>query len=164
MIFPNVLPFVTFYGEDTETYYELPVANAAMRFQVENYYDREAISAKKDFRIRGIRFAVDLAFDQTMDHDVMRDLVNAMQVNSTMSFYMQKEIDIDQTTDFVQIISTSFASDLNYNNQIRQHNYRMSFTGTISDFGIGLYYVIDNDGFFVLTNDGSRIIADATVY
>lgn len=164
MIFPNLLPKVTFYNPVTGNYHELEVSNAGMRFQMEQYFDRESISARKHVKTRGLRFAVDLTFNQTLSHDAMRDLLNEIMVYPSMRLYLSAQSDIDANTDSLDILSTSFSADLNYRNQVRNHGYSLSFSGSIVDSKVGVFFVVDNLGVFILTNDGSRIVVDANIF
>jgi len=49
-------------------------------------------------------------------------------------------------------------------NTIARHGYEMSFTGVFPDIGIGLAYIITNDEFLYLTNDGDRYIVQLNPY
>lgn len=164
MIFPNLLPNVTFYNPVTDRYYELDVSTANMKFEMEQHYSVESLSARKIVKTRGLRFSVDLVFSQTGQHDVMRDLLNEICQYPSIKLYLTKESDIEEGVDSLDILSTSFSADLNYGNQIRRHGYSLSFTGYIVDSKVGTFFVVDNLGVFILTNDGSKITVDVNIY
>lgn len=161
MTFPRTLPIVTIEVPDSGTFYELPVYASRMSFGLESFYQREAISAKKDYAPRDLRFNMSLSFDQTQNHDTLRDLFNELvEVQDgaiRMHFSTQDEI----SDNYIEVINEGFAAAMNYENQIRKHNYNLNFTAV---FAGGLFaFVIDNDGFFVLDNSGNRIKVQLTL-
>jgi hypothetical protein len=162
MIFPKQLPYVTFYIPDAEQYYQLGVSGCEFKFTFEPYYTREAISAKRDTKMRGMRFDMDFTFAQTQDHSTMRSLWNNIYAlpNSEIRMYLM-EIDlIDAYADYFSVITRDFVANHTYSNTIGRHGYNMSFTSALPDLGIGVAYLINEDGVFVLTNEGERIYVD----
>ena len=160
MIFPKTLPYVTMYVPDTDQYYELPVFASRLNFALESFYQREAISGSKDYKPRGVRFDMSLSFDQTQNHDTLREFFNQLVTvqDSPVHMYFQKQEDIINSTDYLEVLNSDFAASLKYENQIRKHGYNLNFTGRNYDIGIGLFYIIMNDGDFVLNNEGQRLL------
>jgi hypothetical protein len=160
MIFPAKLPYVTMYVPDTDQYYELPVFASRLNFALESFYQREAISGSKDYKPRGVRFDMSLSFDQTQNHDTLREFFNQLVTvqDSPVHMYFQKQEDIINSTDYLEVLNSDFAASLKYENQIRKHGYNLEFTGRFSDLGIGLFYILTNDGGFVLNNEGQRLV------
>lgn len=72
--------------------------------------------------------------------------------------YFSSQEEIIDTTDYLSLLNSDFAASLKYDNQIRKHGYNLSFTGRFSELGIGLFYVITNDEFFVLNNAGQKLV------
>lgn len=159
MIFPRTLPFVTAYIPDTDQYYELPVFASRLNFALESYYQREAISGSKDYKPRGVRFDMSLSFDQTQNHDTLREFFNEMveTQNTEIRMYFSSQAGITDSEDYVSVINDAFAANLDYQNQIRKHGYSLNFTGKIIDEQAGVFFVITDDGDFVIDNQGQRI-------
>jgi len=159
MIFPKTLPFVTAYILDTDQYYELPVFASRLNFALESFYQREAISGSKDYKPRGVRFDMSLSFDQTQNHDTLREFFNEMvQVQDTeIRMYFSSKQGITDPQDYIGVINDSFAANLNYENQIRKHGYSLNFTGRIVTENQGVFFVITDDGDFVVDSQGERI-------
>lgn len=160
MIFPKTLPKVTMYVPDSEQYYELGVFASRLNFSLESFYQREAISGSKDYKPRGVRFDMSLSFDQTQNHDTLREFFNELVTiqDGHIRMYFSSQEEIIDTTDYLSLLNSDFAASLKYDNQIRKHGYNLSFTGRFSELGIGLFYVITNDEFFVLNNAGQKLV------
>lgn len=160
MIFPKTLPKVTMYVPDSEQYYELGVFASRLNFSLESFYQREAISGSRDYKPRGVRFDMSLSFDQTQNHDTLREFFNELVTiqDGHIRMYFTEQSNITDTTDYFDVLNSDFAASLNYDNQIRKHGYSLSFTGKTADIGIGLFYIIMNDGDFVLNNEGQRLL------
>ena len=160
MIFPRMLPYVTMYVPDTDQYYELPVFASRLNFALESFYQREAVSGKRDYKPRGVRFDMSLSFDQTQNHDTLREFFNQLVTvqDGKIQLYFTQRSNIESTTDYFEVLNSDFAASLNYENQIRKHGYNLNFTGRNYDIGIGLFYIIMNDGDFVLNNEGQRLL------
>jgi hypothetical protein len=101
-----------------------------------------------------------LSFDQTQNHDTLREFFNQLVTvqDSPVHMYFQKQEDITNSTDYLEVLNSDFAASLKYENQIRKHGYNLEFTGRFSDLGIGLFYILTNDGGFVLNNEGQRLV------
>ena len=160
MIFPKTLPYVTMYVPDADTYYELPVFASSLNFALESFYQREAISGMRDYKPRGVRFDMSLSFDQTQNHDTLREFFNQLVTiqDEPVRMYFTAQSNIESTTDYFDVLNSDFAASLKYDNQIRKHGYNLNFTGRNYDIGIGLFYILMNDGDFVLNNEGQRLI------
>lgn len=160
MIFPKTLPKVTMYVPDSEQYYELGVFASRLNFSLESFYQREAISGSRDYKPRGVRFDMSLSFDQTQNHDTLREFFNELVTiqDGHIRMYFSSQEDIVDTTDYLSLLNSDFAASLKYDNQIRKHGYNLSFTGRFPELGIGLFYVITNDEFFVLNNAGQKLV------
>ena len=160
MIFPRTLPFVTMYVPDADEYYELPVYASRLNFALESFYQREAISGMRDYKPRGVRFDMSLSFDQTQNHDTLREFFNQSVTiqDEPVRMYFTSQSNINSTTDYFDVLNSDFAASLKYDNQIRKHGYNLNFTGRNADIGIGLFYILMNDGDFVLNNEGQRLI------
>ena len=160
MIFPRTLPYVTMYVPDVDTYYELPVFASRLNFALESFYQREAISGMRDYKPRGVRFDMSLSFDQTQNHDTLREFFNQLVTiqDEPVRMYFTAQSNINSTTDYFDVLNSDFAASLKYDNQIRKHGYNLNFTGRNVDIGLGLFYILMNDGDFVLNNEGQRLI------
>jgi len=160
MIFPAKLPYVTMYVPDADTYYELPVFASSLNFALESFYQREAISGMRDYKPRGVRFDMSLSFDQTQNHDTLREFFNQLVAiqDEPVRMYFTSQSNINSTTDYFDVLNSDFAASLKYDNQIRKHGYNLNFTGRNVDIGLGLFYILMNDGDFVLNNEGQRLI------
>ena len=169
MIFPTSLPVVTFYLEGLNEYHELTVQNASTEFKFEYFYSREAISAKRRVKISGVRFDFSMSFNQTREHDKVRDFYQALyneytSGNSRVRLYLTEQSSIGNQTDYLQVAVGDMNAFFEYRNQVRRHYYQISFTGVFSEFGIGLAFIIDNDGNFVFNNEGRRIMTQLNPY
>lgn len=166
MILPSKLPYVTLYLPDADSYYEFAVSSSQIRFALESFYQRESISAKKDTLLRGFRLDMDINLDQTIDHETMRAFWNQLYAESSQEayLYLRKEDDIEPETGNFQVTLGSFLAKTTASNTISRHGYEMSFTGVFPAIGIGLAYIITNDDFFYLTNDGDRYIVQLNPY
>ena len=148
------------YVPDSDEYYELPVYASRLNFALESYYQREAISGMRDYKPRGVRFDMSLSFDQTQNHDTLREFFNELVTiqDGTIRMYFTERSNIEDTTDYFEVLNSDFAASLKYDNQIRKHGYNLNFTGRNVDIGLGLFYILMNDGDFVLNNEGQRLI------
>ena len=164
MIFPNEIPSITFFSPRNNQYYELSISYARTNFSIVDFYTRESISGVKDYKPKGIDFSCDLSFDLSVDHEVMRLLINEMMLSPNMDLYLSPRDDIGSSSDSLQVISTSIAANLLYRSQRGLHGYSMSFYGNITQESIGVFFVIDNSGIFILTNDGSKILTNVSVF
>lgn len=160
MLFPRVLPYVTMYVPDADQYYELAVNSSRLNFALESFYQREAVSGKRDYKPRGVRLDMGLSFDQTQNHDGLRGFFNEIVgvQDTAIRLYLKRQDEIDSTTDYLDVLNSDFAASLKYDNQIRRHGYNLSFTGRFADIGIGFFYLITNDGDFVVNNAGQRLV------
>lgn len=162
MIFPKQLSYVTFEIPEAERFYELTVSGAQFGFTFEPFYSREAISAKKKTSFRGMRLDMSFSFNQTQDHDIIRQFWGDVYAlpNSEIRMYLKKQDDIDIYQDFFRVVTTDFIANHTYSNTIARHGYEMSFTSILTEIGIGLDFLINEDGVFVLNNDGQKIYVD----
>jgi len=160
MIFPAKLPYVTMYVPDADQYYELPVFASRLNFALESFYQREAISGSKDYKPRGVRFDMSLSFDQTQNHDTLREFFNQLVTlqDDPIRVYFMREQEIDEDADYFNMLNNDFAASLKYENQIRKHGYNLSFTSRNYDLGIGVFYIITNSEDFVFNNAGRRLL------
>lgn len=164
MIFPPSLDVVTFYLEGLDEYHELTVASSQMSFRFETFFFREAISAKKQVKFSGVRYSMSLQYEQMLQHNAVRTfykriLDETLGGSARVRLYMTQESLIVDQTDYIDVSLGSVESFLDYRNQVRRHYYTMSFEGQFPEVGIGLAYIIDNDGQFVFNNEGRRIFA-----
>ncbi len=164
MIFPANLSVVTFYLEGLDEYHELDVASSEMAFNFETFYLREAISAKKRVKFSGVRYSMSLTYEQTRQHEQVRSFYGRLLDETADGYarvrlYLQDEASIVFDTDYIDVSLGSVNSFLEYRNKIRRHYYTMSFDGQFPQVGLGLAYVVSNDGNFVFNNEGRRIFA-----
>lgn len=166
MIFPKQLTHVTFYIPDNGEYYELAISGGELRFSAEPFYSRDAISAKKQYLLRGLRIDMDLSFQQSLNHDTIRALWNAIYLypNGEMQMYLRPQEDVDIYTDYFVVLATDFAANHTYSNTIGRHGYNMRFSTVLPDIGIGLAYLVNTDEVFVLNNDSEKIFVDLVNY
>lgn len=166
MIFPKQLTHVTFYIPDNDQYYELVVSSAEIKFSMQPFYTRDAISARKEFSLRGLRLDMDLSFQQTLNHDTIRALWNAIYLypNGDMQMYLRDQSSIDVYTDFFTVLATDFVSNYAYSNTMGRHGYNMRFSTVLPEIGIGLAYLVNTDEVFVLNNDSEKIFVDLVNY
>lgn len=166
MIFPKKLEYVTFYLPEAQTYYELAVSSSQLRFNVEPFYSREAISAKKSFSIRGIRFNLEINFDQTRQHQSIVNLWNDIyaEPDNKINLYLRKQDEITAATDYFEVLTGDFTASTSYRNTINRGGYNMSFTSVITDFGIGLVYLVDVDEVVILNNDSEKMLVNLVNY
>lgn len=160
MIFPKDLPYVTLYLPTRNEYFQLSVSGAQTTFTSELFYSREAISAKKDVKISGLRIDMSLSFEQTLQHETIRRFWNGLYAESsqTVYLYFEQESDIDSNTDYIELVLSDFLASMRYSNQIGRHGYTMSFTGILREFGIQISYIIFGDGSFVIDGAGNRYV------
>ena len=163
MIFPQKLEKVNFYLPELNAYHELTVFAASTGLSMETFYQREAISGKKTTGIRGFRFNMDMTFDQLVDHDAMTDFLNDLYQEytsggDTIRMYLKPRAEIAPQTDYVDVTVADAMANFDYNNTIRKHGYKLSFTGTFVDIGIGLVFLLDNAQIFIFDNSGNRIL------
>lgn len=166
MIFPKRLQYVTVYLPEAEQYYELEVSSSRIEFVIEPFYNRQAISAKKDFSIRGVRMNFELSFEQTRQHNVIRDMWNDLYSESQglIRMYLRSQSDIDVSTDYFEVLVADFVSSTSYRNTISRTGYTMNMTSVITDFGIGLVYLVDNDEVIILNNDSDKMLVNLVNY
>lgn len=166
MIFPKKLEYITFYLPESETYYELAVSSSQLQFNMEPFYNREAISAKKSFSIRGVRMNLEVAFEQTRQHQMVVDLWNDIysEPNSIIQVYLKRQEDILPTTDYFDVLISDFVASTNYRNTIGRTGYTMNFTSVITDFGIGLVYLVDVDEVIILNNNSEKMLVNLVNY
>lgn len=166
MIFPKQLTHVTFYIPDNDQYYQLAVSGAEIKFSVDQFYSRQAISAKKQFLMRGLRLDIDLSFQSTLNHDVIRGLWNAVYLYPTgdIRMYLRAEDDIDVYTDYFVILATDFVANYAYSNTIARHGYNMRFSTILPEIGVGLAYLVNTDEVFVINNESEKIFVDLVNY
>lgn len=162
MIFPANLGVVTFYLEGLDEYHELIVSSSQMGFAFETFYNRETISAKKRIKFNGVRYSMSLTYEQTRQHDAVRSFYDRLYVESADEYarvrlYLTSQASIGEQTDYLDVLLGSMDAFLGYRNQVRRHYYTMAFDGQFPEVGLGLAYVIDNDGNFVFNNEGRRI-------
>lgn len=163
MIFPSDLPLVTFYLEGLDEYHEVGVFASSMEFKFEPYYLKEAVSASKKVKFRGVRFDMRLSLDQTRSHGDLKAFYESamkecVEGNGRIRLYLVKESVIEAQTDYLQVVVENLESVFSVKNHVGRQSYQMSFSGLFSEMGIGLAYVIDNDGFFVFNNEGRRMV------
>lgn len=162
MIFPTVLDNVTFQLVSLNQYHQIGVSSSTMRFSFEPFYSKEAITGRKRVSFRGVRFDGDITLDQTTEHDTIRDLYNDIYqelsvAGGSVRLYFTESASIGQQTDYIDVVMEPNLANMTYSNQVRRHSYRLGFSGLFPTFGLGIAYVIDNDGNFVFNNDGTRI-------
>lgn len=159
------LPFVTLHFPWINTYHEIKVSASECLFEVESYERKEAVSGMIDFKARGIRFSMNLYFDQTVQHDLFRHAMSQMNYHyrvDKVRVYLMALSEIGQQSEYIDILPDSLRSSLSYSDQIRRHSHSMSFVGYVPAIGIGLFYVVDNDGNFIFTNNSTRIVAEVS--
>ena len=163
MIFPANLNVVTFYLEGLDEYHELDVSSSQMGFSFETFYNKEAISSKKRVKFSGVRYSMTLTYEQTKQHDKIREFYGKLLSETTNGYprvrlYFVRESSIVFDTDYIDVSLGDLTSFMNYRNQVRRHYYTMSFDGQFPEVGLGLAYVVTNDGNFLFNNEGRRIL------
>jgi len=148
------------YVPDADQYYELAVNSSRLNFTLESFYQREAVSGKRDYKPRGVRFDMSLSFDQTQNHDTLREFFNELVglQDDPIRVYFMRQQEIEDGSDYFNMLNNDFAASLNYENQIRKHGYNLSFTSRNYDLGIGVFYIITNSEDFVFNNAGRRLL------
>lgn len=163
MIFPANLSLVTFYLEGLDEYHQLDVSSSQMSFNFETFYLRETIGAKKRVKFSGVRYSMTLTYEQTRQHDKVREFYARLLEETADGYprvrlYFIEESSIVFDTDYIDVSLGDLNSFLGYRNQIRSHYYTMSFDGQFPEVGLGLAYVVTNDGNFLFNNEGRRIL------
>jgi len=163
MIFPANLDVVTFHMRRRNVYKEFFVDKSEVRYDFENYYSRNSISGRRLNRFAGVRFSMTLIFDVTKDHDAIRDFYRVLYDDyvdgfSIISLYLVPESEIIDTTTFLEIQLGNLNSFLDYRNQVRRHYHQMNFFGMFAEPGIGLAYVIDDQGNLILNHEQNRVM------
>lgn len=165
MIFPAKLEVVTFYLPERNKYYSLNVFASSMKYSMETFYQRDAISGKRMTAIRGFRFDMDMSFEQSSQHELMTDFWNDLYQESlangdTIRMYLMHEDVITPQTDYVEVTIEAFMANFGYKNTVRSHGYTMSFTSIFTQVGIGLVFLLDNNDIFIFDNSGQRILVE----
>lgn len=169
MIFPASLPVVTFYLPELDEYHEITISGAQTSFQAESFYQRDAISAKKSTKLRGLRFSVDMSFEQSTQHDTIRDFWNSIYDEiqaggDEIHLYLKAQSSIAGDDDYFELIPNDFLANLAYRNTIGRHGYDFSFTGKITVpeiTAVDVIFVIVQNGDFVINLAGDNIIVEA---
>lgn len=166
MIVPSTLPYVTLYLPEADEYYEFGVSSSQIRFTMDAFYEREAISAKRSSSFKGFRLDMGIQLEQTDNHDLMREFWNNLYEESSneIQLYLRRESTIEDRTPAFDVIIDSFVAKTNIRNTIARHGYDLSFSGIFPDIGIGLAYVITNTEFLYLTNDNEKYIVQLNPY
>lgn len=173
MIFPAHLPKVTFYLPIEDVYHEINVASASTRFDLERYFDREAISGRRQASVRGFRFECDFQFEQTTQHATFVDLYDDMYTEIVVNggqyidLYLTNETQASTATvSPVRIVANEVLIRNTFSNTIGRFGYNLSFSGHLveADLELGeIAFVIDNNGDFVITSGGDFVIIEATI-
>lgn len=163
MIFPQKLEKVNFYLPVRDGYHELTVSGVTTGFSMETFYQREAISGKKQTGIRGFRFSMDMTFDQFVDHEAMAEFWNELYqeyINGgdIIRLYLTPRSEITPQADYIEVTTSAMMANFDYTSTVRRHGYNMSFTGSFVDIGIGLVFLLDNAQIFIFDNSGNRIL------
>lgn len=165
MIFPAKLEAVTFYLPVRNKYYSFIVFASSVKYAMETFYQREAISGKKTTGIRGFRFAMDMTFDQSSQHEKMADFWNDLYQEyagngDIIRMYLMDEDAVNSQSDYLEVTIEAFMANFGYRNTVRNHGYSLSFTGSFPQIGIGLVFLLDNADIFVFDNSGQRILVE----
>lgn len=165
MIFPAKLEAVTFYLPVRNKYYSFIVFASSMKYAMETFYQREAISGKKTTGIRGYRFAMDMTFEQSSQHQEMAEFWDELYqeyINGgdVIRMYLMDEDAVNSQSDYVEVTIEAFMANRRYGNTIRNHGYSLSFTGSFTQIGIGLVFLLDNNDIFIFDNSGQRILVE----
>lgn len=160
MIFPNNLPAITMYLDGTGLYYELPVNASKTEVSAEFYYNREAISAKKDVKMSGLRIDIEASISQAISHEEIRAFFGDLysEPSGKARLYLKAKDGIDNTDNYFDVLVTDLVANTSYRNTINRQSYDFKFTGVTRDASIITGFVITNDGFYYLTNEGDRYV------
>ena len=160
MIFPNKLPAITMYLDGTGLYYELPVNASKTEVSAEFYYNREAISAKKDVKMSGLRINIEASISQAISHEEIRTFFGDLysEPSGKARLYLQGKDGIDNADNYFDVLVTDLVANTSYRNTINRQSYDFKFTGQVRDLAFATGFVITNDGFYYLTNDGFRYL------
>ena len=167
IVFPKRLSVVTFELPETDVRHEVKIQGSRLIFNSEVFYNREAISGKKDINFRGFRFALDMTFEQTTQHDVLRefwnDVVTEYNAGGEIRVFLKRESSIVGDDDYFEVTLSEYVADLAYRNQVGRHGYNMSFQGKVvvdEITGVDVSFVIVGNGDFVIDAGGNNIIVD----
>lgn len=166
MIFPDTIPAITMYLQGTDTYYEFPLSGGTTNLTTEYHYSRESISGKKDVKLSGFRIDIDVTINQTLNHAEIRQFWGDLYAESSgvARLYLNAKDSIDNTDNYFDVLVGDFVSRTSYTNTINRHSYDLSFTGQLREVTIATAFVITNDGFYYITNEGDRYIFELDLY